>query len=363
MAVPCAISDISVPWLNEVFSCPDGNRVVAFHSEVIGGGAGLLGELARVSLEWEREAPDLPRTVIGKFSAFVEEARAVAGSMGFYEMEHRFYTDLSARIPIRVPVCHFSFFDPDSQRFVLVMTDVEGTVVDQVEGCPIGWAERAVDALVALHAWGQQEDVKPWLEWVRPVSDAVLHEAVQAALVQNIPVTLQNLGACGPTWLPDAAGNFLAIHNATVMQLETMPRTLLHGDFRADNLVFDADDNLTVIDWQILLRGPGAFDLVYFMMQSLSVDDRRRHGDALIGRYKEGMAAAGAPVDDEAFEAAFRTATCYVLCYPLVGGGIVDDNFPRSRQLATEMLVRSCAAVEDYDLVDVMLGRSHVEAL
>ena len=45
------------------------------------------------------------------------------------------------------------------------------------------------------------------------------------------------------------------------------PQTLVHGDFRADNLFFggpDGGQGLAAIDWQVSSRGGGAFDLAYF---------------------------------------------------------------------------------------------------
>ena len=52
---------------------------------------------------------------------------------------------------------------------------------------------------------------------------------------------------------------------------------LLHGDFRADNLFFDADGTVVVIDWQAISQGGGAADVGYFVSQNMSTEDRRAH--------------------------------------------------------------------------------------
>jgi hypothetical protein len=56
----------------------------------------------------------------------------------------------------------------------------------------------------------------------------------------------------------------------------------------------------------------------------------------------------------EMFERAFRLAALYCLAYPLQAGAIIDENFERSQHLATAMLTRSCAAIEDYHCLDLI---------
>jgi thiamine kinase-like enzyme len=53
------------------------------------------------------------------------------------------------------------------------------------------------------------------------------------------------------------------------------PETLLHADSRLDNLFFDdrePEHGVVAIDWQGASRGPGAFDVAYFLSASLDPD-------------------------------------------------------------------------------------------
>ena len=55
-------------------------------------------------------------------------------------------------------------------------------------------------------------------------------------------------------------------------QIARPPCTLLHGDLRLDQLFFavGADDPpVTALDWQLTGMGRGAYDLAYFLGQSL----------------------------------------------------------------------------------------------
>ena len=76
--------------------------------------------------------------------------------------------------------------------------------------------------------------------------------------------------------------------------------TVMHGDYRLDNLFFDDVGGVTALDWQITTKGVAGFDFGYFVSQSLSARDRRRYLDELVGTYQRELAAAGVnyPEDD-----------------------------------------------------------------
>jgi len=73
---------------------------------------------------------------------------------------------------------------------------------------------------------------------------------------------------------------------AVSAELETRPRTLIHGDFRSEN-VFKATDpanplGYKIIDWQCLSPGPAGFDFVQLVTGSLrDVSDYSRLGELM----------------------------------------------------------------------------------
>ena len=60
------------------------------------------------------------------------------------------------------------------------------------------------------------------------------------------------------------AGEALATRIGALMDLACeQPQTLMHGDFRADNMMFEAGlaaAPFALVDRQIVMKGPGAFD-------------------------------------------------------------------------------------------------------
>lgn len=345
--IPYSNCDISLPWLNEVLSEQFNSRIKGFTSEIIGGGAGVLGELARLTLHYE-EQTNAPDTLIAKFSSPVAEARAVAGSMSFYKNEHLFYQSLVSEVPIHTPISYYQSYSPEDQEFVLLMSDIEGEVVDQVQGCSLKKAEIAIDELAKLHAWGYRQNRAEKVSWLRSLTNEEFTTAAVDAVKANASITVEKLSDIAPDWLKELAPDFHKSLPGYMENIQQDMTTLLHGDFRADNLIFNLSQ-LTTIDWQILLKGPGAYDLAYFLSQSLDISDRREHGETLINRYLDNMNQLGIQLDRSTFDDAFKATLVSSLVYPLVAGGIIDESFPRSKQLVVAMLSRSCAAIEDYD--------------
>ncbi len=346
---PYCSKDVTLAWLNEVMAC----RIEAMEVEVIGGGSGVLGELARIKLTYA-DGNAGPASIIGKFSAPVQEAREVASGLGFYEMEGLFYKTAGPHVPVKVPVCYFETFLPDTLQFVLLIEDISGQVVDQIQGCTLGQAEAAIDALVQLHSWGVNGGLADRGDFLRSQTDEKFIGFLAGSVEASVPATLAKFPDETPVWLKEAGSRFHKTIGELAAQLATMPATFVHGDFRADNLVFAADGNLTILDWQIISRSTGAFDVGMIMSQSLPTELRRAHGETLIERYLDGRAANNAPMTREEFDQGFRTSVAFALVYPIVAGAIIDESFPRSRLLASTMLKRACSALEDYGCVELL---------
>ena len=64
------------------------------------------------------------------------------------------------------------------------------------------------------------------------------------------------------------------------------PRTVIHGDYRVGNMMFNKDGkDIVVFDWQFVARGRGVYDLVYFICFDLNVADRRKYENELFHTY------------------------------------------------------------------------------
>ena len=86
---------------------------------------------------------------------------------------------------------------------------------------------------------------------------------------------------------------------------QTSPRCLILGDCHLGNTYLKPDGERIWLDWQLVRRGRPWRDLTYFMIGSLSVEERRASERDLIKVYREGLLAtgvSGVPSLDDIFE-------------------------------------------------------------
>ena len=70
------------------------------------------------------------------------------------------------------------------------------------------------------------------------------------------------------------------------------PWTVVHGDFRLDNLMFGGA-RVAVLDWQTVRLGPAMSDVAYFIGSALLPDVRRANEVALVHEYHDALVARG----------------------------------------------------------------------
>ena len=106
--------------------------------------------------------------------------------MGAYAKEIGFYRELQSKANVPSPVPYYVAFDGESADFVVLMSDLAPAKQgDQLSGCDLSQATRAVHAIAGLHAstWGQTDELGSF-EWLATrSSDYVsLHAQLYRAL-------------------------------------------------------------------------------------------------------------------------------------------------------------------------------------
>lgn len=347
-AIPTTIDEITPGWLSEA----TGLDVEAAEVEQIGVGIGVSSALYRLHLT----GPGCPATVVVKLPALAEEAVFTSTVLRMYTREAGFFRELATEAPLRVPGCLHHSVDPDTSHFVLVMEDLGGLrPVDQVVGMAVGDAERAVDGLARWHAtwWGRADElaesgltVSLGDEIYKAVLPMVFAEGWDKMLAEGVPV---------PAALQDVAPRWSAAMPRLLDGLAAAPTTMIHGDYRADNLFFDDDGQVATVDFQLIGTGHGAYDLAYFVTQSLSSADAARHERPLFDRWTAALAGQGVAAGDlaNAWDA-YRAAALFCLVYPVVAWRGMDATDPRQLALGTSMLERFGRAAGDLDLTDLL---------
>ena len=135
-------------------------------------------------------------------------------------------------------------------------------------------------------------------------------------------------------------------------QIMRPPHTFLHGDLRLDQLFFGVepdDPPLTALDWQVTCTGRGAYDVAYFLSQSLSIETRRTCERHLLQRYDEQLAQRGIDYPTGDLIRDYRLTTAWCFAYPVIGGGQDDIANERQLTLLRTMAINSMTAIEDHE--------------
>lgn len=257
--------------------------------QTIGQGEGFMGCLARVLIDDED-------SVIVKMPTSDPGGRMIGEMMRVWEREHRFYTDIAPRMTsashVRVPRCFHSSADP----WILVLEDLAPTMPgDQVAGPSRAEAERAIDAAATLHStWFDHPDL-PSFEWMPDIADP-MSASVGALFDIGWPAFLARYADSLPERVLRWCEAFAPRVVEWINSYSEWPNTLIHGDFRLDNMFF-TDNSVTLIDWQLAMRAPSTTDLVYFLGTNLPTEMRRAVQETLIERYASAMRARGVPVE------------------------------------------------------------------
>jgi hypothetical protein len=92
--------------------------------------------------------------------------------------------------------------------------------------------------------------------------------------------------------------------------------------------------------------------VAYFLCQSMTVDDRRRHEEQLVrGWYDRLVAELGRDLDEYPFEAAweqYQRAVLFTTVYGVTAAGAMDPANERGRELVTAMVARAFTAALDH---------------
>lgn len=301
---PVSVGEITPGWLSGVL----GGEVLDYQVTFLEGG--VLSDAYRLHEITYRGEPDgLVTSVVVKMANQVAERRDFALMVNAYNKELNFFRDLAHEVPLRSPEVYACLGDDTegAETFIIVMEDLSthSRVFDQVDDPPDEeFARRIALEAATMHAkyWDSDTTRLPWIG----AGDG-RYESSLDGLSKMAPMTLEPFTAlwkqmyggdlfdpvvdadvieltnllCGPK----CAG----LHDRIYDVLSSRPKTLLHGDLRADN-VFRTDparglpvdeSTITYIDWQVIHAGPPGPEFTEAWMHSLTPETRRKDKDML----------------------------------------------------------------------------------
>jgi acylaminoacyl-peptidase len=289
--------------------------------------------------------------------------------------------------PLPTPDAYFAAYDPDAQRFVLLIEDLGARPEslecgDQVAGLQLHQREVAAvvfESAALLHAryfdrtkaekcagWANEWD-SPWVQSVFPI----IYEMTWPELQQNFAahgIGVDEAVLAFGTRCGEDVATQMRLCGATAETGGFMHASVLHGDFRLDNFFFEfaADGSLArdatgapvwcMVDFQLVCCTNPAFELTFFVTTSVSTEFRRAHERALLERYYTALVGAGVPVEVfpwEVFLFHYQVAHVTSWYYVVLGGNAAVNNGERGEQLAGLLLQRYTDSFLEWDVANV----------
>jgi aminoglycoside phosphotransferase (APT) family kinase protein len=354
---PAQPNEITAEWLTAVVQANGDDGVVdSFELRTVGEGVGMMGVLNRIIPHYSSGSG--PASMIAKFAATNDANLGVAVTFDIYRREVLFYRHLAGATGMRVPHILFDAIEGPSD-FVLVMEDLTGYQMgDQISGCSPQQAMVCMDEMAKLHAtfWGRVGG--PEFDFV-PYHYPTFHSATMLQAAEGGWDNFTTVFADRvPQFMIDIKDRYFAAVPAMQAWLNTDPITLVHGDFRMDNLMFGSGPEqsaVAVLDWQGTLRCKAAQDVAYLLSHSIEVEERRVHERSLIAHWHAQLLANGVTdyTPEQAWED-YRRAVLYLWVYVMVIAGALDASNDRGRRWMSEMITRSATAIEDLGGLDLL---------
>jgi hypothetical protein len=363
IGIPATIDDVSPAWLSAALSADPSVGAVAVTDvavDAIGVGIGVMGLLYRLTPTYEG-APG-PATVVAKMASQHEQTRQVARGYRFYEREVAVYRELGPSLRLRPPHAYYVGHDLESDDFVLLLEDLSGMrVASQIDGCTPEDALAVVRSLAAHHADWWESDALGALPFLQSPADPPYPQFHAQSTKEAWAVCREPFGDVIPRELHAVAERWAELGPAMMESATERTATLVHGDVRLDNVFFDDSSGehgstVSLVDWQIAFRNAGAFDVAYFLCQSMTVEDRRAHEDAILRTYHEILTAGGIDYSWDAFMDDYRHSVMFSFCYPLTGGASCDLVNERAVELVASMFERVSMAIVDHDATELLPG-------
>ena len=351
--VPPVLADpreLTPEWLTDALRASGLDvRVRALRSEPVG--TGQMAHNERIFIEYEGDATGAPTTLVGKFPSPNEASRG-AGAAGAYRAEVLFYTELAQGLSIRTPASFYGAISEDSATFTLLLEDMAPAVQgDQIEGATDVQIEAAVANLAGLHAPRWNDPSLREIDWISFGTNPGYGQFIRAATPAFIERYADRLA-------PEDAETLHGFAAGVDRWAETQPasETLVHGDYRLDNLLFASAEGgapVSAVDWQTLSVGSGGRDLAYLLGNSSPPDRRRAHEKRMLEVYRRSMAELGTSLDMDEIQHAYRHGSFQGPFITVLGAMAVGQT-DRGDAMFMAMAHRCAAQIRDLDALALL---------
>ena len=279
-------------------------------------------------------------------------SRATASLQQLYLRETSFYQHLAPIISTRTPHC-FAVEHDDDDNFFLLLEDMHPAhLIDQFDGLDEQMAKIGLAQLAALHGPTMHRGELHDARWLNGVSNALrpLYSAVVPTLFTSFLERYEASVSASTYSFVEKLGEDLELFSAYHSDFACVT----HGDFRTDNLLFDAKATavpLCVVDWQTVAVSSPMLDVAYFLTTSLGVEERERLEMRLLDFYLDELTVYGVDYPREVMLSEYARYTLQPIVMLVAAAGLVERTERGDRMFLT-MIERGVRAATSWQSLD-----------
>ena len=325
--------------------------------QLLGGNQGFAGRLVRVCVDYESSCGDAPHTLIAKLHSHIDTTRQILQDLKAPEREVRFYREVAGQLAIHTPALYYGDFDASNGKFVLLLEDLAPWCAgDLVAGCSTEQIDDAIGCAAVLHASWWCSSGFGSMEWI-PSFDR-LTAARHAMSQERWDLFMKKYRGRIPSRFVAVSDQLRQSLGHVRGRLSQVPPTLLHGDYRPDNILFGTDrcaPLLSAIDWQVCMRGPGVCDVAYFLVACGPVELRREIERTALQTYHRELLQQG--VHSYPFEQClvdYRLAIVDIVARVVVLTMGLAAGDARGQIIFDVLAERACMAALDLDCISLL---------
>lgn len=265
MKTPESPAEITAEWLNDVlFPKTSGNEIVSIEIDKDFGPWSLLGKAVRVKLNYSTTGCE-PKSVIAKFQVSTSDPKR----------EGEIYQLLSESKAPFIPRIFSTFGNGN-----LVMEDMTPTYSVIKNDLTLSQVRSVVSILADVESsfWGDSR--VPKYDLGHYVNSININMGQSWDIFKDRYREQLGKETADFEWM-------LKNPEIVASHYNSNPTTLSHGDVNVSNLLFSSDgsDRPILIDWQLAAQRIIPFDLSYFLVKSLTVEQRRENEGTLLKEY------------------------------------------------------------------------------
>ena len=225
---------------------------------------------------------------------------------------------------------------------------------DQVAGCSADTAKLIIDAVVPLHAkyWGHPEDLT--VESVPRIAGEAQSAGITAGCEAGWDPCMTNFGHVVADEIKASRDRFLPAVPEIHRMIGRRVQTIVHGDVRLDNVMFD-EAHIILLDWALSVS-TGLQDVAYLISQNVTIEERRAHETDLLDHYQRRLAEHGVEYPLDKCWEDYRVGILYTFCYAVVIAGTLDPANERGASFMEKLVERASATMMDHDILSMLPG-------